>query len=952
MIFSSSRILGFGKFRDLALNFSSGINVVFAPNEGGKSTLQHFLVGLLYGQIRSDLKLQRRLDAWVERYQPWYGQEYGGTLCCRLANGREMEIRRFFGKDENRVEIRTSTGEDITRQYEQQRNGEVLFAKNHLGMPKELYESLGIIRENRASDIHSRDTIRDRLANLAHSGDEDLSVRQSLARLRRILDSIGSERATTRPYRQALDLVRGLQSERKAFEEQRVRFEDWLQKKNVLASDLTGLESELLKVQGLLLSARRQDIDARIRSLEGIEREIHSLHRDIDALGAKDDFPLEKLEELDRLVGARDSIDKRLNAVRTEKEKSLSRLADAVSERQKMEPYASLAGGEESEKITEWFVSYMSLSLQKESLKKTIKRLGDEIVDLEKRLEKTGPVLRDPERDWDSFAREAAEDERIASKKCSEMAKEAVQEKLKLAESVRTAFNRRLAGVLFIALAAAPVAIRYLELFDGLPEWIEYGFGGVFLALSAWMWFDGARIAANGRRSLVKANALELQQAETRENGGVKRKKLDAAIANSEFRDLDAFLRAAGQGERDRVKLADLLARLEETETQQRQYYAESDKVFRHLSYSLSKAGLTCSPGNLKSQVDLLRNNLRRFRELDENHNRSRQNVDSLEAEEASLGKEYNLKISRIGQLLESTGVDTPEQFREECSKRRKLGELIEKEASRTREFKRLSEGRTLAQWKESRLELEKLEISRETAADASVKDSEEDIDSEAPLLPYLPSISELEEKERSLMSELSDTRQEQAHISERILHAFQNYRASSEIDEDLSVAEEKLRELERNREAVGIALDTIETLSRLQQEVLAPQLNAAVERRFIRLCSGRYKEVKIDPDFCVRLRESESGELRSAELLSRGTQDQLYFAIRFGVLDLVTDGNDPCPCLLDEPFAAYDRPRLREAYNILLEESGLRQLILFTCREDLIDISRSRNANIIDLPS
>jgi len=26
--------------------------------------------------------------------------------------------------------------------------------------------------------------------------------------------------------------------------------------------------------------------------------------------------------------------------------------------------------------------------------------------------------------------------------------------------------------------------------------------------------------------------------------------------------------------------------------------------------------------------------------------------------------------------------------------------------------------------------------------------------------------------------------------------------------------------------------------------------------------------------------------------------------------------------------------------------------LILFTCREDLIDISRSRNANIIDLPS
>ena len=39
------------------------------------------------------------------------------------------------------IEIRTETGEDITRRYEQQRNGEVLFAKHHCGLPKELFES-------------------------------------------------------------------------------------------------------------------------------------------------------------------------------------------------------------------------------------------------------------------------------------------------------------------------------------------------------------------------------------------------------------------------------------------------------------------------------------------------------------------------------------------------------------------------------------------------------------------------------------------------------------------------------------------------------------------------------------------------------------------------------------------------------------------------------------------
>ncbi|MEJ2108770.1 MAG: hypothetical protein P8Z37_02440 [Acidobacteriota bacterium] len=213
-----------------------------------------------------------------------------------------------------------------------------------------------------------------------------------------------------------------------------------------------------------------------------------------------------------------------------------------------------------------------------------------------------------------------------------------------------------------------------------------------------------------------------------------------------------------------------------------------------------------------------------------------------------------------------------------------------------------------------------------------------------------MPSIAELEEKERAVMARTSDARQEHAHLVERVDHAFRNYRPSSEIDEDLAIAEQKLKEFEKNREALGTAVETIETLSRHQQEVLAPQLNAAVEQRFIRLCDGRYKEVKIDPDFNVRVRETGTEELRLVDLLSRGTQDQLYFAIRFGILDLVSEGTERCPCLLDEPFAAYDRSRLLQAYEILTEESARRQLILFTCREDLYEIAREKKNDIIRL--
>ncbi|HYK89879.1 MAG TPA: AAA family ATPase, partial [Acidobacteriota bacterium] len=107
------QILGFGKLADLSLTFREGLNLVFAANEGGKSTLQRCLVSLLYGQLRADFKSQRRLDGWVEQYKPWKGDAYGGILWCLLANGREIEIHRSFGKDEARFEIRTVTGEAI-----------------------------------------------------------------------------------------------------------------------------------------------------------------------------------------------------------------------------------------------------------------------------------------------------------------------------------------------------------------------------------------------------------------------------------------------------------------------------------------------------------------------------------------------------------------------------------------------------------------------------------------------------------------------------------------------------------------------------------------------------------------------------------------------------------------------------------------------------------------------
>ncbi len=941
-----SHILGFGKLQNRVFEFVNGLNLIFAANEGGKSTLQRFLIASLYGQLRSDLKVQRRMDPWVDQYKPWHGTEYGGITWCRLVDGREVEIHRAFGKDETRIEIRASSGEDITRQYEQQRNGEVLFARYHFGMPKELFESIAVIRENRAAEIQGYETIRDRIANLAHSGDEELSIRQSLARIQEKLDAIGSDRAPTKPYKQALDLVQALRDEQKALDLRRDQFQHWVEDRNRIAAEIARLEQDLQALRSSLLRARRQEMSARIESMEGIQNELTLLRSTIESLGGRVDFPADRLGELDQLLGARDSIAKHLGEIRVEKEAAQTQLDAARSQRESLSAYAPMAAGADAEKITEWFVSYLSISLQKDGLQKTQNRLNDEAIILEKRLSELSPAFSNQGNDWERMAREAAEDEQLVAQNSAALNARILAEKANLAAAEKTTRSRRILGCALLLLAGALPASRVIAGYNRYAPWLDAGVALVIGAAAIICFAAASRSVKVLRSQAAMLRTLDFELDNLREEGSKKRSTFNEAMRTSGFQKADDFLSAARRSDQDRQKLADLRIRLKEAEQQREHLQEQLLELYQKLKDGLGKAGISCSPGNLKFQIDLFRANLRRFRELDAGYASCAEKTESLRSKYDELAEEHSRKCSRIAELLEQAQVRDPVQFREACVKRLKLLELLDREASRNREYSRLTENLTLDQWKEQLrqlMELEEPKIPESSIAKADTTDAE-------PFLPYIPTIPEMEEQEKRLRSLLSSAREEHAGAVERVKQAFQNFRPQYSIEEDLAIAERNANELEKNRLALEMALDTVNKLSRQQQEVLAPQLNAAVEQRFLRLCTDRYEEVKIDPDFQVWVREIDGGELRLAEHLSRGTQDQIYFSMRFGIMDLVSNSEEPCPALLDEPFAAYDLIRLVNAFEVLAKEAETRQIILFTCREDLLDLGAKLGANVIHL--
>ena len=102
-------------------------------------------------------------------------------------------------------------------------------------------------------------------------------------------------------------------------------------------------------------------------------------------------------------------------------------------------------------------------------------------------------------------------------------------------------------------------------------------------------------------------------------------------------------------------------------------------------------------------------------------------------------------------------------------------------------------------------------------------------------------------------------------------------------------------------------------------------------------ITNNKYEDIKVDERLNVK---TEIGyQYQYLERLSRGTIEQIYFALRLAIADMIY-GPGEVPILLDDTFAYYDDNRLKATLNMLSEESN-RQILLFTCHnreKELLD--------------
>ena len=143
---------------------------------------------------------------------------------------------------------------------------------------------------------------------------------------------------------------------------------------------------------------------------------------------------------------------------------------------------------------------------------------------------------------------------------------------------------------------------------------------------------------------------------------------------------------------------------------------------------------------------------------------------------------------------------------------------------------------------------------------------------------------------------------------------------------------EEQRAGLEAEYSAIRLAMETLERANTALQNRFSPELGRRAAEIFAQLTGSRYSGVVLDRSFRLSAEPAGDPVFRDAALLSAGTLDQLYLAVRLAICDLVLPPEKEVPIVLDDALANFDDDRCAAALEFLKAAAGNRQILLFTC--------------------
>ncbi|MCY3759445.1 MAG: AAA family ATPase [Acidobacteria bacterium] len=924
----SLRIDGFGRFSDRALGpFQRPVTVFLGPNEAGKSTLLEFIRRVFFGfpDGRSS----------SNPYRPLAGGRHGGIVTFGDDAGKTVTVQRFQGTGGGPVALTAASGSPLPK-------GELSRLLGHHS--REVFQNVFTFT---LDDLHS-----DKLLSDDNVNSQLYSAGMGATKLPAAMKALDSEK-------QSLFLKGGQKHKIILAGNELGKIDSKLAEVANNAEAYSSLTSQLKEVDGELerLSGLRQEHQSGLGHQKQLEsawddwNDLNQFEGQLAELPAIDDFPVNgigRLETLQERVRTRqEEYDAAKEAVGEAKAK-----AEAVVEHEAILSYSPDIRKLEQDR-TSFGNSDRDLPKRKDEFEDHENALAATLKDLgpdwdQARLEHfdLSLAVREDISQYGERLREAREEldqcksDRIQKKTLWEEALEAegkLEGELEAAvKPVSRKNGSKVAPAICLAAGLALLAVGVVlggpALFLGVAAGLALAGVSVYLLLSSQTSIGTDTEIARVSRELDRAKDLTRQRQSRVEKSrkAVEEAERSLASVQGQWRE---WLQARGL--RDDFlpeTVVELRSKLELGLTQLlnvRRWRQRIDAIQRDIdNYVAIATPLAAAfeipldrtePGRVAGAAD----------KLIEMHAAVEQRVgDRMDAEAAFRKAEDQLKAresdlrnaeQEMKRLLQSGGAADAEDFRKRAEIVRRRTELEDERRGALGRLQRLSGPGDPLEVLKKQLGDTEIQAIRDQASSAK-----KEIDSAN------AEIREFSNRQGSIQKELENLTGEEE---------------SSKLRADRQRLLEEVRGHAREWAVRTIAENLIKDAQGKFEKERQPGVVRHAQSFFKDITGGRYRTV-FSPLGSSEIHVTDSsGVSKQPHQLSRGTREQLFLSLRFGLIRELGQRSEPLPVIVDEALVNFDPERGLRAARAFVELSQANQVLVFTCHPTMVELFRKAAA-------
>ncbi len=166
----------------------------------------------------------------------------------------------------------------------------------------------------------------------------------------------------------------------------------------------------------------------------------------------------------------------------------------------------------------------------------------------------------------------------------------------------------------------------------------------------------------------------------------------------------------------------------------------------------------------------------------------------------------------------------------------------------------------------------------------------------------------------------------------------------------ELEIRKQNLHNLYKDWLAGQVALKILGTVKGVYEREKQPSVIRNASGFFNQITGGVYTGLRASIEGRDVAVVDKAGVSRTINQLSRGTREQLMVCLRLGYIQEYETRSEPLPVIVDEVMVNFDPARARKAAKVLHSFAANRQVLLFTCHPNTIELFQNMKINVVKI--